>query len=390
MTNGFDEMILNMTDTTPEPEDYTGEDGLLYCGKCHKPKEGYFPKETAAWLGRDRHPAECDCQRAEREEREAAEKQRSHLETVERLKRRGFTDPAMQGWTFENDNGKCPQMEHAHFYVENWETMKVATSIQERLWELRKDKGLNLEELSKLTGISKSALGSYEKEDYKEINHGNLITLADFYGVSVDYLLCRTENREQINTPLTELHLNDEMVALLKSGRINNRLLCELATHKDFIKFLADIEIYVDGIATMQIQNLNSLVDTVRHEIIERYRPGEDDPHLKVLQAAHISDDEYFSHMVLDDLNLIIRDIREFHKKDSESAPQTTVADELKENLEAVENFKGSRDEKLVILYCKQLGINYKNLSEEEFRWFIRILKKSKKMGTPISQRKKR
>jgi len=215
--------------------------------------------------------------------------------------------------------------------------MKGATSIQERLWELRKDKGLNLEELSKLTGISKSALGSYEKEDYKEINHGNLITLADFYGVSVDYLLCRTENKEQINTPLTELHLNDEMVELLKSGRINNRLLCELATHKDFIKFLADIEIYVDGIATMQIQNLNALVDTVRHEIIERYRPGEDDPHLKVLQAAHISDDEYFSHMVLDDLNLIIRDIRESHKKDSESAPQTTVANELKENLEAVE-----------------------------------------------------
>ena len=237
--------------------------------------------------------------------------------------------------------------------------MKVATSIQERLWELRKDKGLNLEELSKLTGISKSALGSYEKEDYKEINHGNLITLADFYGVSVDYLLCRTENREQINTPLTELHLNDEMVALLKSGRINNRLLCEL-------------------------------VNTVRHEIIERYRPGEDDPHLKVLQAAHISDDEYFSHMVLDDLNLIIRDIRETHKKDSESAPQTTVANELKENLEAVENFKGSRLEKLAVLYCKQLGINYKNLSDEEFRWLIRILQKSKKTGTPISQRKKR
>lgn len=178
-------------------------------------------------------------------------------------------------------------------------------------------------------------------------------------------------------------------MALLKSGRINNRLLCELATHKDFIKFLADIEIYVDGIATMQIQNLNTLVDTVRHEIIERYRPGEDDPHLKVLQAAHISDDEYdeyFSYMVLDDLSLLIRDIREAHKKYSESVTQTTVADERKENLEAVENFKGSRDEKLVILYCKQLGINYKNLSEEEFCWFIRILKKSKKIGTPISQ----
>ena len=93
---------------------------------------------------------------------------------------------------------------------------------------------------------------------------------------------------------------------------------------------------------------------------------------------------------LIDILNLIIRDIREAHKKDSESAPQTTVADELKENLEAVENFKGSRDEKLVVLYCKQLGINYKNLSDEEFRWLIRILQKSKKTGTPISQRKKR
>ena len=54
----IDEMILNMTDTTPEPEDYTGEDGLLYCGKCHKPKEGYFPqrKRRHGWDG-DRHPA---------------------------------------------------------------------------------------------------------------------------------------------------------------------------------------------------------------------------------------------------------------------------------------------------------------------------------------------
>ena len=126
--------------------------------------------------------------------------------------------------------------------------MNGATTIQERLKDLRLNKGLKLEELAEQTGISKSALGSYEKDDYKEINHGNLILLADFYGVSLDYLFCRTENRAEINTPLRELHLSDEMVALLKSGRINNRLLCELATHKDFIKFLADIEIYVDGI----------------------------------------------------------------------------------------------------------------------------------------------
>ena len=33
MSNLFTERVLNMTAVTPQPEDYTGEDGLLYCGK---------------------------------------------------------------------------------------------------------------------------------------------------------------------------------------------------------------------------------------------------------------------------------------------------------------------------------------------------------------------
>ena len=94
--------------------------------------------------------------------------------------------------------------------------MKTRISVQERLKDLRVERGLNLEELSQKTGISKSALASYESDDNKEINHGSLIALADFYEVSIDYLFCRTENREQINTPLSELHLTDEAVELLK------------------------------------------------------------------------------------------------------------------------------------------------------------------------------
>ena len=123
MKNGIEAMITDITATTAEAEDYTGEDGLLYCGKCHTPKEAYFA-EGKTCFGRDRHPAECDCQRAAREEREAAEKRRRHLDTVEELKRRGFTDLTMQEWTFAHDNGKCPQMSKAHLYVEHWEQMR--------------------------------------------------------------------------------------------------------------------------------------------------------------------------------------------------------------------------------------------------------------------------
>ena len=125
MKNEINAVLENMTTTIPEPEDYTGEDGLLYCGKCRKPKEAYFAPDKAAVFGRDRHPAECDCQRAAREEREAAEKRRRHFDTVEELKRRGFTDPTMRDWTFENDNGRNPQAGIARRYVEHWEDMRA-------------------------------------------------------------------------------------------------------------------------------------------------------------------------------------------------------------------------------------------------------------------------
>ena len=52
MTELFTDTVLNMMTTTAEPEDYTGEDGLLYCGKCRTPKEAYFPEKQAALFGR--------------------------------------------------------------------------------------------------------------------------------------------------------------------------------------------------------------------------------------------------------------------------------------------------------------------------------------------------
>ena len=108
MTSEIKDILENMTTAAPEMEDYIGEDGLLYCGKCHTPKEAYFP-EGKELFGRDPPPAECDCQRAAREQRQAAEEHRRHVEAVENLKQRAFADSAMQQWTFENDNGRNPQ-----------------------------------------------------------------------------------------------------------------------------------------------------------------------------------------------------------------------------------------------------------------------------------------
>ena len=133
MKNELEAVFTKLTTVTPEPEDYTGEDGLLYCGKCRTPKEAYHTEETRALTGHDKRPSECDCQRAKRLEREAAEQCRKHLQTVDDLKNRGFTDPKMRKWTFENDNGRNPQMDKARFYAEHWADMK-AENIGYLLW----------------------------------------------------------------------------------------------------------------------------------------------------------------------------------------------------------------------------------------------------------------
>lgn len=71
----------------------------------------------------------------------------------------------------------------------------------------------------------------------------------------------------------------------------------------------------------MQIQNINSLVDIVRQEILQKYQPEKEDLYLQTLKAAHINEDDYFSHMVQDDIAEIILDLREIHKNDTETAP---------------------------------------------------------------------
>ena len=60
----------------------------------------------------------------------------------------------------------------------------MALTIQERLKDLRVECGLTLEQLAEQTHLSKSALGSYEAEDFKDISHYALIKLAKFYGVT--------------------------------------------------------------------------------------------------------------------------------------------------------------------------------------------------------------
>lgn len=91
------------------PGDYRDENGFLYCGICHKPKECVTP------FGR-KVKCTCGCetphQKAMREN--AANTRRSAC----------FHNRTMREWTFEHDNGQVSAIAAARRFVEEYKTVE--------------------------------------------------------------------------------------------------------------------------------------------------------------------------------------------------------------------------------------------------------------------------
>lgn len=253
--------------------------------------------------------------------------------------------------------------------------MKCQLSIQEKLKDLRVEKRLSLEELASATGLSKSALGSYETNDHKDISHTAIIALAKFYGVSADYLLGFSENRNEHSSDISELKLDDDTIGILKSGTINNRLLCEIIKHPDFWKFMSDTEIYVDSLAEMQIRNLNSFVALMRSKIQVRDQIPDSEHYLRTLKACEIDEDDYFSRRIFEDISAIAKDIKQSHRRDTETgdenSPLTDVIDVVKEFAMATNPMKAT-----LSTLSKQLGMNFNKMDPAEVQFFTTLVEK--------------
>ena len=56
-------------------------------------------------------------------------------------------------------------------FIEQTRRESMELSIQERLKDLRVERGLTLEQLEDQVKLAKSALGSHEAKDFKDISH---------------------------------------------------------------------------------------------------------------------------------------------------------------------------------------------------------------------------
>lgn len=90
------------------------------------------------------------------------------------------------------------------------------------------------------------------------------------------------------------------------------------------------------------------------------------------------------------DMDGILEDLRKAHVGRSDGAPKSTVAEELKRDLEEVVNFEDSHTGQLLLVFCKQTKLRYNKLSKEEKQWLIRIMQKSELVKNAIAWERKK
>ena len=251
--------------------------------------------------------------------------------------------------------------------------MNIKLTLGERLKDLRVERDLKLEALAEQTGLSKSALSKYEGDDVTDLSIYAVTTLAEFYGVTTDYLLGVTENKKRPDAVLSDLHLSDGAVDVLRNGKFNHRLLCELLEHPDFTRWMTDLEICVDGLVSDRIRDMNAMVvEATRQELEKRYHADTEDLTMRTLKAAQINEDEYFGRIIYDELAEILKQIKAAHGTDKTTSDGAAI-----EQAENAQKFEGSPLEKKMNVLMGQIGIDYSKLTKEEQMTLLRVFNKS-------------
>lgn len=79
--------------------------------------------------------------------------------------------------------------------------------MKNRIKELRSERRVTQATLAKYLGVAQNTLSYWENETY-DIDTGSLQKIADYFGVTTDYVLCR--DSASVSQPTTDRTVSDE------------------------------------------------------------------------------------------------------------------------------------------------------------------------------------
>ena len=122
MANAFDLVmgVMNQQGFDPPAESDYIQNDLIYCGKCHTPRQ--------MWLDilDDRKLVKvlCECRAAELDREEAADRQRKHQAKLAKWRAQGVSDAKWHSCTFDRDDHKDPAAsDKCRRYADNFDEM---------------------------------------------------------------------------------------------------------------------------------------------------------------------------------------------------------------------------------------------------------------------------
>ena len=273
------------------------------------------------------------------------------------------------------------EIEHICVIIGWVRCMKARLTLQEKLRDLRDERKVKLQEVADATGISLATLGRIESNEDNQASFQNVAALAVFYDVSTDYLFGVTDNRQHRNIEIDSLSLSDDAIEILKSKKLNNRLVSELLSHADFGQLLNAIEVYIDRKLYPQMQAMNAGYRMTETVIKESLVTAEDKRNevLNFLQNAIMDEDEFFRYRISERFNHIMKNLFEAHKTDTLSSEHNEVIEDMKNMVQGYAEDRKTEPEAKAkfFMLCKQLGLNATKLTDEEMRVMMKALERS-------------
>ena len=131
----------------------------------------------------------------------------------------------------------------------------------EKLKSLRKAQKLTQEDVGKHLGITGQSYSNYENNN-REPDFATISKLADYFNVSVDYLLDRTDEPNYISTE-SDYSASYKLAPLTKRFDEALRPKLEKMTEAELEEFMKTAQIIADGLTARD----NSGIDNIRRDI---------------------------------------------------------------------------------------------------------------------------
>ncbi len=193
-------------------------------------------------------------------------------------------------------------------------------TLGERVRDLRRERNLSQQELGNVFSVDKGTISKIENG--KTINSDFALSLADYFGVSMDYLFGLSDDRSSVNYDLKKLGISSAAAGKLCSGEVDADIVNMLIEHPDFGNFSISLALYFTDAVTAGTCVQNTIFDEVSRIVgYMRSAHSEEAAHdINTVKYAHTDFDltaiqNMFSNMILD----IKGDIGHQHKKEEKN-----------------------------------------------------------------------